>query len=137
VSDFSLDLDDTAVRERLRDLKEEYAEEPVYIVSADAEYAVYLEFGTRDMPPYPFFRPAIKELEANPETFLLENTELDGLGELETTNDVVKAVADALTSQMKTNATAEASGRSPGTHPDHPQVQSGNLRFSIDAQRIN
>jgi len=96
----------------------------------------FLEFGTEDMPPYQFFRPAIREFKANPRRFLFENTEYGGLDEIDTADELVKAVAFALESQIKTNATAEASGRSPGVDDDHPQVQTTNLRSKIKARKI-
>jgi len=136
MTDFGIDVDDTAVKAALKELKEDFSDSPVYIVSADAEYAIYVEMGTRDMPPYPFFRPALREFKANPETFLIKNTELGGLGDIESTEELVETVALALEAQIKVNATAQAPDRSPGTAPEHPQVQTGNLRARISAKRV-
>jgi len=134
---FDFELDGVAdLQESIDDLKDDYGESPVYVVTSGAEYSVFLEFGTRDMPPYPFFRPAIKEFEANPEAFLLKNSDLSSIDDIGSTGELVKSVAQALEKQMTLNATAESGGRSPGTHPDHPQVQSTNLRSKIQAQRI-
>jgi len=124
------------LEERLEELKNKYAENPIYAVGTNVEYAVYLEFGTRDMPPYPFFKPAIREFQANPKSFILDRTDKDSLDEIESTKEMVEAVAVSLKVQIQTNATAEMSGRSPGTNPDHPQVQSRNLRGSIQVQRV-
>lgn len=135
--DVDLDIEgDIALEEAFDDLQTQGESEAVYVVESGAEYAVYLEFGTEDMPPYPYFRPAIREFQANPESFIRDNTEFAGLNEIDSTDQLVKAVALALESQIKTNATAESGGRSPGTHPDHPQVQTTNLRSKIRARRL-
>jgi len=136
VTSFDLDLDAASVRERLRDLKDDYADKPVWEIEAGAEYSVYIEYGTRHMPPYPFVRPAVKEFEANPESFLVDKTELSGIDEISSTEEMVRNVALALEKQIKINATAAAGDRSAGTHPDHPKVQTGNLRASVKARRI-
>jgi len=88
------------------------------------------------MPPYPFFRPAVREFQANPESFILDKTDFGSIDEIQGTKQMVEAVATALQRQIQINATAQASGRSPGTAPDHPQVQTGNLRSSIKVQRV-
>ena len=88
------------------------------------------------MPPYPFMRPAIREFEAGPEQFVRKHAgvEIDGL---ESTNQVVKTVAFAFETAITQNANANAPDRSPGTDPEHPKVQSGNLRARINARRIS
>lgn len=86
-------------------------------------------------PPYPFFRPALREFEANPKPFVAENTG-ESLDNAVTMADAIEMVALSLETQIKLNATAQASGRSPGTHPDHPQVVTGNLRNGIRSRRI-
>jgi hypothetical protein len=162
MTDFDIDLDDASVRQNLQELKQQYETEPIWVVESGAEYSIYLEFGRGPVeaqqadalrfededgniiyrtrveghPPYPFFGPAIREFEANPESFLLDNTELGSLDEISSTEELVKNVAQSLEAQMKRNATANAPNRSPGTHPNHPQVQSGNLRARISARRV-
>jgi len=120
----------------LEELAQKGDGDAVYKVEVGAEYATFLEFGTRDMPPYPYFRPAIVEFQANPEDFILDNTYHSSIEDIPNANALVQAVASALETQMKTNATAQASDRSPGTHPDHPQVDTDNLRASISATRL-
>jgi len=88
------------------------------------------------MPPYPFFRPAIREFKANPEAFLLKNTGLNSVADISDADELVESVALALERQITINATASASGRSPGTDAEHPMVESGNLRARISAQRV-
>lgn len=136
MTDFELDISGYAqLQEKLAELKQKGESESEYRVVANAEYAVYLEMGTRHMPPYPFFQPAIREFQASPESFVRKHTGRS-FEEAESTDQVVRWVADALEAQMKMNATAGAPDRSPGTNAEHPKVQTGNLRASIRAQRI-
>ncbi len=164
MTDFDLELDGvTSLQAEIDDLKDDFGSDPVYVVGASASYAVHIEFGRGPIeapegsaipietdsgetifrksvsghPPYPFFRPAIREFKANPQTFLLENSNLSSINDIQSTEQLVESVAFALENQMKTNATAQSSGRSPGTDSDHPAVVTGNLRSSISAVRIN
>lgn len=136
---FSVDLDVDglgAVQQRLEELEEDWEDPPIHVAGSTAEYSVYLEFGTRHMPPYPWLRPALRELRANPRAFVAKNTETS-IDQVDSANELVDVITSALESQMKTNVTAQqATGRSPGTAPDHPKVQTGNLRASIKAVRI-
>jgi len=137
MTNFDIDVTGIAsLRENIDDLEDDFESDAIYITESGASYSVFLEFGTEDMPPYPFFRPALREFRANPEAFLLDNTEYGGLAEIDDTDELVQAVAFALESQIKTNATAASGGRSPGVDADHPQVQTGNLRANIRARRI-
>jgi hypothetical protein len=106
-----------------------------WVVGSDAKYAVYLELGTSQMPAYPFFEPAIKQFDADPNAFV-ERHANQSVDDADSVNEVTRLVAQSLEKQMKINAAAEQSGRSPGTHPSHPQVQSGNLRGSIKAEPL-
>ena len=111
-----------------------FAQPAEYIVGTDVEYAIHLEFGTSKMDSYPIFRPAVKEFEADPNGFLAKNGQDT---DIESTQEAVKKVAFALERQVKKNAAAaQESGRSPGTDPNHPEVQTGNLRGGIQAQRV-
>jgi hypothetical protein len=163
MTSFDLDFDASKVRARLRELKDEWGDgNAEFIVESGADYSVQIEFGRGPIeaqdaealrfenedgeviyrtsvsghPPYPFFRPAIRELEANPEAFIFKNTQLDTLDGIDSANEAVEIVARSLESQMKTNANANAPDRSPGTHPNHPQVDTGNLRARIVARRV-
>lgn len=124
------------LEEKFSDLQRRGDGDRRYTVGTNVEYAIYLEMGTRHMPPYPFFRPALFELEADPEGFILDNTNYSSIEEIPTANELVDALAFALERQLKANATAGDNDRSPGVHPDHPKVQTGNLRASISAVRI-
>jgi len=137
MSEFEVSVDGLEeTKAELDALLEQVDSDAVFRVSSGAEYSVFLEFGTEHMPPYPFFRPALREFRANPEAFLLRNTQFSDLGEIKDGDELVEAIALALESQIKTNATASATDRSPGTDADHPQVQTGNLRAGIKARRV-
>ena len=82
-------------------------------------------------PPYPFFRPALREMQASPER-LLRQTTGRSLDDFRSVEALMEGIGDALEERIKQNATAQrGSGRSPGTHPDHPRIQTGNLRAGI------
>jgi len=135
VSRFSIDIDDAEVRESHEELEERGTTQREYRVGTNVEYAVYLEFGTRYMPPYSFFRPALRELDANPDAFIARHTNT-AADEIEDADTLVTTVAFALERAITQNANANASGRSPGVNPEHPKVDTGNLVNSIQAQRI-
>jgi len=136
-----LDLDLQGVGElqaKFEELEERADDPDTWVVGTQTEYAVYLEFGTRDMPPYPFFRPAINEFRANPERFITSNTGYTDIEEIPTADALVEAIAAALKTKMEANASADSSAiRSPGTDPAHPKRQIGNLVASIDATRVS
>jgi len=160
---FGINVRDTGVRDSLRELKGNWSDAPTFKVGPGVEYAIYLEFGRGPVeadsadalqfenedgetiyrtrvdghPPYPFVRPAIREFKANPRTFITDNTEFGSIGEIDSVDELVRSVAFALESQMKKNATANSTDRSPGTHPNHPQVDTGTLRASISAIKVS
>jgi len=138
VADFDFDLrGDTDLQATLEGLEQRGSSNAQHVVTSDAEYSRFLEFGTRDMPPYPFFRPAIREAKLDIEILLRRHQQL-GLDDFQTTDELVLAVAESLREQMQNNVRAALSGgaRSPGTKPGHPQVQTGNLLNSINRRRI-
>jgi len=124
------------VSETIEDLKPQVGETEVWRVKVGAPYGIYLERGTRHHPPYPFFKPAIRQFQATPRTFVFKNLGRD-INRMDDVSDVVEAVAEALALQMRINVAAQRlSGRSPGTHPAHPQIRTGQLQDSISATRI-
>ena len=90
------------------------------------------------MPPYPWFRPAIKEFQADPENFIEENTDYQSIDAIPTADKLVEALAFALQSKMEDNVNAQdpSRDRSPGTDPEHPKRDLGTLTNSIKATRI-
>lgn len=138
MADFSVDIDDTAVREAFSDLRDAGTSERVEVVGTTVEYGAFLEFGTEDMPPYSWFRPAVREFESNPERFITDNTGFTSIDEIPSADMLVTAIAQALVNQMENNVSAASSSdRSPGTAADHPKVDTGNLKSSIQAVRVS
>jgi hypothetical protein len=140
VTDFDFELDGyEKTKQRFEELRERYDGDGVtYIVGTTVEYGVFLEFGAEDLPPYPWFRPAIREYRANPESFLLDNTDFSSVDEIETTEELVKAVSFALQTKMEANVNAQdpSADRSPGVDPEHPSRDTGTLSNSISATRV-
>lgn len=121
-----------------QELKERGEGDAVYVTGTNVEYGIYLEMGTEHMPPYPWFRPAVREFKANPEKFIQDNTDFNSIDAIQTADELVATVAAALQNQMENNVNAQKStDRSPGTHPEHPRRDTGNLTASIQAVRIN
>lgn len=126
--------------EAFQELRERYEGDGVtVVVGTTVEYGIYLEMGTRHMPPYPWFRPAVREFKANPEQFIFNNTDFNSIDAIETTEEMVETVGAALQNRMEDNVNAQDASRdrSPGTHPEHPSRDSGNLTASIMSVRIN
>jgi len=163
MSDFDIDLDTADVRVALENLRDEWETDAVFRVGSNVDYGVILEFGRGPIeaddaealrfenqagetifrkrvsghPPYPWFRPAIREFQANPQRFVLDNTAFNSFKEIPNGEALVRAVATSLQNKMKNNVNAQsASDRSPGTHPEHPRRDSGTLTASISAVRI-
>ncbi|WP_042662566.1 hypothetical protein [Haloferax sp. ATB1] len=118
------------LRHRFDDLRETWGGTHSWVVgSSGVEYAVYLETGTKDMPAYPWFRPAVIHV---------MRAQADDIADsVDSIDELVEELAKAMMNQMKKNVNAgEAEDRSPGTDDEHPKVQLGNLRASITARRI-
>lgn len=159
----NLDIDGFAdVAEELDDLEDRYGEASSRLVTSGAEYSIHLEYGRGPIEadegsalkfenedgetiyrtsvsghrPYPFFYPAVREYQANPEAFILKNSALDSLDAIQSTDDLIETIASSLQQQMRKNANANRTGRSPGTHPEHPVPDSGNLVARIQVVEI-
>jgi hypothetical protein len=92
-----------------------------YIVGAEARYSVYVEYGTRHMPPYPYMRPAVQ--------VVMEGGQADAIAAAATsTEQLIRGIAFAIEREAKHFA---STGVAPG-----PDVRSGNLRRSISARRV-
>lgn len=161
MTDFDLDLDGLAdVAEALDDLEDDWSDAPTFKIENTADYAPILEFGRGPItsngddpltfkidgqwvsthrvsghPPYPFFRPAIRGFKRDPKGFVARNSRL-GLLEADTVDELLLNITTAINSQMQTNLRASATGRSLGTKPMHPQVQTGNLLNSQGWDRV-
>ena len=112
---FSADL--SGVEQLRAALREEIADAETtvdYQVGTAVEYAIYLEFGTRDMNPKPFVRPAVDDVESR----------LDQLAaEADSADELVTRVALALEREIKQTITRKG------------LIDTGTLRASITAVR--
>lgn len=157
--DIDLELDGvSATQAALARLRERWSGPVEIIVFSRADYSESLEFGrgpvTPDTaealrfevdgdivyaarasghPPYPFFRPAIREFEASPERFIQRHDPRGrSLDDFRSVDALMRGLGSALETRIKQNATAQrGGGRSPGTVPGHPKVKTGNLRQGI------
>lgn len=112
----------------ITNLNNRWADPPVWAVGTDVPYAPALEFGTVQQPPYPFLRPAVGHV------MLTQSQQI--AQESNTSEELMRRLAFAVRDQAKRNARAlQTSNRSPGTHPRHPQEQSGELVESIEAYK--
>lgn len=139
MSDIDIELEGLAeLKQDFEKVKDDWGEKEVWAVGTNLKYGFYLEFGTEDMPPYEWFRPAIREFKANPERFIVENTDLNSFEKINSTGELVRSTAAALQSKMEDNVNAqdETRDRSPGTDDDHPARDIGTLTNSIKAVRI-
>jgi len=140
MGNIDLDLSGVAnVQLELEDLEGDLTTNREYGIGTNAEYGPFLEFGTQDMPPYPWFRPAVREFKANPKSFVDTSPAvgLSSLNDAPNMETVLKAVAASLANQMERNVTAtESANRSPGTNPDHPKRETGNLVGDIGFERL-
>jgi len=139
MSDVSLDLSGVEqLKEEIEDLKDSYGDNPVWVVGTNVEYGVYLEFGTEDMPPYPWLLPATEEFKRDPEGFITDTTAVQSIDEIPSTDALVKVVANGLANRATDNVNAQdpSGDRSPFTHPDHPKRDTGNLTADIGAIRV-
>jgi len=104
--------------DRLRQtLREEIADAETtvdYIVGSGVEYSVFLEFGTEDMDPKPFVRPAVDEVESRLSQIA------DGA---DTADELVTKVALALEREIKQTITEKG------------LIDTGTLRASVTAIR--
>lgn len=159
-----LDLEGVdALEQHLEELQDRFDGDAIWVSGTNEEYGIILEMGrgpieapegsaipieTEDgtifrqrvsgHPPYPWFRPAIREFKANPEQFIRDTTEFDSIDAIPTTNALVEAVATGLANRMQDNVNAQdaSADRSPGTDPLHPRRDTGTLTNSIKAIRI-
>jgi len=104
--------------DRLRQtLREEIADAETtvdYVVGSGVEYSVFLEFGTEDMDPKPFVRPAVDEVESR-----LSQIADDA----DTADELVTKVALALEREIKQTITRKG------------LIDTGTLRASVTAIR--
>lgn len=116
---WDLDVDGIETTASQIETRAENIKDVKYVVGTDVEYAVYLEFGTSEMPPYPFARPAVEDVMTEQADQIVD--------EAETVQEAVRDIAFAIERRM-TYYTSEG--------PPGPGVVTGNLKDSIRAERI-
>jgi len=131
MSEFELEVQKLErVLESLEDIQDDLRGGGTVTVGTGVEYAVYLEFGTSDIDPRPFFRPALSELRTRGvEGFLEDNTRLS-TAQIADAESLVDAVGLALERRIKEIITQKG------------LIDTGTLRASIlaipgdDASRL-
>jgi|GEM_PF-1507934 len=102
MADFELELEGfRRVLESLEDIEDDIRGAGTVTVGTGVSYGIYLEFGSSDMDPKPFFRPALAELRAyGVERFLENNTNLS-VEQIDDLDSLVDAVGLALERRIK------------------------------------
>ena len=95
------------------------ADSGVYVVGTNVQYGLYLEFGTRRHPPYPWLRPAVEEVAEQDADDIVDNAD--------SVEEIVAEIALAIERRAKQ--------KTAGTD-ERPFRQTGNLSGSIEAIRL-
>ena len=124
MADFEVELEGfRRVLDALDDISNDLRGAGTVTVGTGVSYSVFLEFGTRDMDPKPFFRPALAELRVQGvDDFIRSNTRLSAeqIGDLD---GLVTVVGLALERRIKEIITAKG------------LIDTGTLRASVVAVR--
>lgn len=102
MADFDVEVESfERVIESLNDIEDDIRGAGTVTVGTGVKYSIWLEFGTSDMDPKPFFRPALAELRAKGvERFLENNTNLS-VEQIDDLDSLVKVVGLALERRIK------------------------------------
>lgn len=92
-------------------LESQKPESATYRVTADTEYAVYVEFGTRYMEAQPYMRPAVNKTMRNAGSFA---------DDADSTDEFVRMIAEEIADKAR--------GQAP--------VDTGRLRDSIEVKEL-
>jgi len=103
--DFSLNLDNLEETiEAIDDVAEQAKSDRRFLVGTAVEYSIFIEVGTEDKDPRPFFRPALQEVRSKGVApFVAENTETTVRAKFETggMDAVLTTLALALERRIK------------------------------------
>lgn len=105
MADISFDADtfvadiESAIEE-VEDIQERYTGGETWFVGSAVEYAIYLEFGTRDMDPKPFLRPALLAYQSSLEAAIAADTETT-LDAIDSVDELVQTIAFGLERRIK------------------------------------
>jgi len=125
MADFETELESfNRVLDSLNDIERQLDPGEPVVVGTAVQYSVFLEFGTSDMDPKPFFRPALAELRVKgvegfiKDSGILRNKEFS---DVEDADEVVDALALTLERRIKEIITEKG------------LIDTGTLRASIVA----
>jgi len=126
MADFETELESfERVLESLNDIERQLDPGEPVVVGTAVQYSVFLEFGTSDMDPKPFFRPALAELRVKGIEGFIEESGILRAGkefnDVEDADEVVDALALALERRIKEIITQKG------------LIDTGTLRASIVA----
>lgn len=91
-----------------------------YIVGTNVPYGFWLEVGTEDMPPYPWFEPAIEDVMSGRADEIVD--------EADSIEDAIRDIAFAIEERAKYYT---------DDGPPGPDKVTGNLHNSIVARRLD
>jgi hypothetical protein len=101
-------------------LEEQWTDGLPWLVGTAVEYSIYLEFGTSDMNPKPFVRPALLVYRANLEAAIATDTQTT-LEEIGSADELVRTTAFGLERRIKRIITQKG------------LIETGTLRASVKA----
>jgi hypothetical protein len=121
MTDLNLTLRGLAeVEQTLRRQRERWDDAPRFVVGTGVEYAVYLEFGTSQMDPKPFFAPVLDEARGDIPAFINRHTRTDAAS-IRSAEDLVETLALAVERRIKAVITRKG------------LIDTGTLRASVQA----
>lgn len=101
MSDFDVDIDGiSSLQEEFDDRIDGWKTAGSAVVGSGVEYAVYVEFGTSQMDPKPFFRPVVNDARIDTEGFLDRNTETS-VDAIDSADELVRTLAVAIERRVK------------------------------------
>jgi hypothetical protein len=108
---FNFDLEISGINSTKQKLENAKPETTSYRVTADTDYAVYVEFGTKSQSAQPFMRQAVNQV----------MRDADSIAEsAESTDDLVETLAEEIADEARDNA----------------PVDTGKLRNSIEVREL-
>jgi len=125
MADFETELESfNRVLDSLNDIERQLDPGELVVVGSAVNYSVFLEFGTSDMDPKPFFRPALAELRVKGVEGFIESSGIlrnKEFSDVEDAGEVVDALALTLERRIKEIITEKG------------LIDTGTLRASIVA----
>ena len=102
MAEFEVELEGfRRVLDALDDISDDLRGAGTVTVGTGVSYGIFLELGTRDMDPKPFFRPALAELRVQGVSGFIETNTKLSVEQIEELNDLVSVVGLALERRIK------------------------------------